>query len=89
MMNRRYQRIVLRLAIMLVATIAIFGLTLRALDATYGEPRCSQVDITIVDGAPAAWQPVGWRVADGYDPLYCPSMGRWWHLQEDGSVSPA
>ena len=87
--HRRYRRTALAIALSVLAATAIFGLTVRALDATYGEPRCSQVAVTVVNLTPVAWDPVGWRVEDGYTGLYCPLVGEWWHLEEDGSVSPA
>ena len=86
---RRYRRIALTVALTLVAIVGIYGVTARAIDHQYGEPRCSQVDVKISNLTPVGWEPVGWRVEDGYTGLYCPLVGEWWHLEEDGSISPA
>lgn len=85
---RRFRRIALTVALIVVVGTAALGLTTRAIDHQYGEPRCSQVTVEVVNLRPISWEPVGWRVEDGYDPLYCPVVGDWWHLQEDGSISP-
>lgn len=83
-----YQRIASIGFATLIATLLLVTLASRAIDTEYGEGRCSQVTIVHDGLTPVAWEPVGWRVEDGFTALSCPSVGSWWHLEEDGSVSP-
>jgi hypothetical protein len=86
--NRRWRNIALTFGFIVVAAVTLFGLTLQARDVEYGEARCSQVTITHDGLTPVSWEPVGWRVEDGFTALSCPSVGAWWHLEEDGTISP-
>jgi hypothetical protein len=83
-----YRRIASLYFIAFLTVVLLAGLIARAVDVEHGEIRCSQVDITHDGLTPVSWEPVGWRVEDGFTALSCPSVGSWWHLEEDGSVSP-
>lgn len=83
-----YQRIASLCFAAFIAVALFAALAARAVDTEYGEARCSQVTITHDGLTPTSWEPVGWQVEDGFTALSCPSVGSWWHLEEDGSVSP-
>jgi hypothetical protein len=70
--------------VLIIATfIAAYLLTIRAINIEYGDPRCSQVTIN-----GSTWEPEGWNIADGYEPLTCSVQGTTLYLWEDGSISP-
>ena len=83
-----YRRITSLYFIAFLTVVLLAGLVARAVDIEHGEARCSQVAITHDGLTPVSWKPVGWRVEDGFTALSCPSVGSWWHLEEDGSISP-